>query len=205
MELLDRYLPVFKQVLQMIGDPSQFDDYEQSRQTCICQLEQATYEAEHLDVSKEEKEAAQVAIIAWLDETVLRSSLSWRQRWQSELLQRKYLKITIAGEHFFTLLNQLEPCHKQARKVFLFCLQQGFQGQYNSPDDQPALQAVIDEQRNLCLPKMWQQWPNDAVIVPGLPAPAVTTTQRQRPLLSMTAGVALLYAVLYFILHHYVF
>ncbi|CNK96942.1 Uncharacterized protein conserved in bacteria [Yersinia enterocolitica] len=204
MALLDHYLPVFKQVLQMTGNPVQYEDYEQSRQTCAALLEQAIDEGKQQDVSEEEKEAAQVAVIAWLDETVLRSALSWRQRWQGELLQRKYLNITVAGERFFMLLSQLDPLYVQAREVFLFCLQQGFQGQYSSSDDQPALKAVIIEQRHLCLPEAWQTWPNDAEIVPQLTAPADTLTRRLSPMLALFAGIALQYTFLFFFLFHYI-
>lgn len=204
MELLDRYLPVFKHVLEMFGDPTRFEDYEKSRQTCVFLLEQAIDEAGQLDISEEEKEAARVAVIAWMDETVLCSALPWRQHWQSELLQRKYLNITVAGECFFTLLSQLDPAHEQARTVFLFCLQQGFHGQYSSPDDRHALQAIIVEQRSLCLPDGWQRWPNEAAIVPCAPAPIGTMTQRLRPLLTWTVSITLLYAILYSFLHSYV-
>lgn len=204
MTLLDAYLPVFKQVLQMAGDPALFDNYEQSRQSCVSLLEQAFYVVREQNISEEEKDAAQVAAIAWLDETVLRSALPWRQRWQGELLQRKYLHISVAGERFFTLLNQLVPAHVQARPVFLFCLQQGFRGQFSAPDDEPALQAVIHEQRCLCLPDAWQTWPNETPVTPILPAPAAAMTQHLRPLLTLSTGVVLLYTALFFLLHHYV-
>ncbi|WP_237932244.1 DotU family type IV/VI secretion system protein [Buttiauxella sp. S19-1] len=205
MSLLDCYLPVFKQVLKIIGTPSQFDDYQLTRHDCIQLLDLSIKTAGELDISEKEKEAARAAVIAWLDETVLRSELIWRHHWQGELLQRKYLNITIAGEHFFTLLNQLDPLDEQARLVFLFCLQQGFQGQYSSPDEQPALREVICEQRRFCLPEEWLTWPNEALIVPKPPASMGTMTQRLRPLLTMSVSVALLYTIIYFSLYHYVF
>ncbi|MGN7915242.1 DotU family type IV/VI secretion system protein [Enterobacter sp. 22466] len=202
MALLDHYLPVFKQVLQMTGNPGQYDDYEQDRQACIVLLEQAIDNARQQDVSESEKDAAHVAVIAWLDETILRSALSWRQRWQGELLQRKYLNITVAGERFFTLLDQLDPLHHQAREIFLFCLQQDFQGQYRLPDDKSALKTVIAEQRRLCLPDAWQTWPNDAAIAPPAPAPTDNLSRGLAPLLMLLAGIVLQYAFLYFFLLH---
>jgi len=205
MPLLDSYLPVFKQVLHMTAAPAMFDDYPQSRQTCINILDHAIREAAQQDVGEEEKEAAQVAVIAWLDETVLCSMLTWRHRWQCELLQRKYLNITVAGEYFFTCLSQLDPAHVQARKVFLFCLQQGFHGQYSSPDDRQTLEQEIAEQRRLCLPEAWQTWPNEAAIVPAPFIPAGTVTQHLRPLMSTAIGILLLYTILYFSLYHYMF
>lgn len=201
--LLDCYLPVFKQVLQMVNNPERFEDYQQSRQTCLSLLEQAIHETKELDVREEEKVTAQEAVISWLDETVLRSHLLWRHHWQCELLQRKYLNTTVAGERFFTLLNQLGADQNQVREVFLFCLQLGFQGQYASPDDQSVLQNVIAEQRRMCLSEAWQFWPNQEPVVPShstVPGPV-----RQRPgfLLIMT-GIMLLYIILYIFFSAYV-
>lgn len=206
MSLLDCYLPVFKQMLKMIGAPAQFVDYEQNRHDCLSLLDLAISAAGKQDISKEEKESARMAVIAWLDETVLCSELPWRHRWQNESLQRKYLNITIAGERFFTLMSQLEPVHKQAHEVFLFCLQYGFHGQYISPEEQPSLEALIRQQRSLCLPDAWQTWPNEASIVPDLPArmPTSSVVQRLSSLLAWVFGVAAIYAAIYFFLNYYI-
>lgn len=203
-ELLDCYLPVFKQVMRLVTEPTDIAEYEASRQICIERLEQAMQDAYSQDVSEEEKDAARFAVVAWLDETILCSALPWRHLWQGELLQRKYLDITVAGERFFSYLDQLAPDSKQARKVFLFCLQNGFHGQYSTPDSTPALLSVVEAQRQLCLPQAWQAWPNDAAITPytiDKPAPLLL---KKHLLLSMITGVFLLYGALFFLLHHYV-
>lgn len=204
MRLIDCYIPVFKQIIQITGNQASFENYDDCRQRCITGLDQAIHMAGELDASEDEKEAARTAVIAWIDETILRSTLSWRQHWQGELLQRKYLNITVAGERFFTQLSQLAPTHDQARTVFLFCLQQGFCGQYSTPDDQPALLEVIAQQRKLCLPDDWLYWPNEATITPDTPALPEPRSLRRRPLLTLSVAVVLLYGILYLFLHHYV-
>ncbi|MRT15096.1 DotU family type IV/VI secretion system protein [Enterobacteriaceae bacterium RIT711] len=204
MELLDFYLPVFKLVLQMTGEPNKFGDYDETRQTCIVLLEQAINNAGQLEVSEEEKEAACIAVITWLDETILRSSLPWCQRWQSELLQRKYLNFTVGGERFFTQLTQLSPSQKQARIVFLFCLQNGFRGQYTTPNDLDALQTLIVEQRSLCLPEICQIWPNDAPITSSICVSRATILHPLRHLFFMAVGVSLLYGLFFYFLYYYV-
>lgn len=202
-ELLDCYLPVFKLVQNITGDPTVNSDYEMARQQCINQLEQAFVHASQLDVNEKEKEAACFAVIAWLDETVLCSTLPWRSRWLCELLQRKYLNTTIAGERFFTELAQLTPADRQARCVFLFCLQNGFHGQYSSPEAQPALQSIIGDLRSEVLPDVWQSWPNEAPIIPSSFSKPVTKRLTRSPLLSMLAVLTLLYGMLFFFLYHY--
>lgn len=205
MSLLDQYLPVFKQVLYMTSEPTVFTDYEAGRQCCIDKIEQAIHDAEQQDVSEKQKELSTLAVIAWLDETILRSTLPWCQRWQTELLQRKYLNITIGGELFFTRLAELDLKYKDAREVFLFCLQHGFRGRYNGSSDLPALQALITKQRELCLPDVWQSWPNDAPITPVLNVSTGTISQHLRHLLTITAGVIVFYAILFCLLYHYIF
>lgn len=201
--LLDCYLPVFRQVLDMIAEPASFTEYTDARQACLLRLERAFQLASQLDISEEEKADAQFAVIAWVDETVLCSSLPWCEHWQSELLQRKYLNITVAGERFFTSLAQLDPAHHQARRVFLFCLQNGFHGQYSAPDDDAPLQEIIAEQRALCLPESWQSWPNDSAITPATCGETVTTPLHKRLLLRSTLMLLLLYGFLFLLLYHY--
>lgn len=204
MTLLDCYLPVFKIVLQMTDDPVSFSDYVNSRHKCITVLEQSMSNAKEHYVNETEKDAVRTAVIAWTDETIMRSDLPWRQLWQSELLQRKYLNITVAGERFFTLLGQLETEHNQARSVFLFCLQQGFCGQYSTPDDQPALLEVIVQQRSLCLPDSWRSWPNEAVITPVTQVFSESRLLHHRPLLFLSVAIMLMYLSIFVFLLHYV-
>jgi type VI secretion system protein ImpK len=203
-ELLDCYLPVFKQIISMTSNLETCTEYGLSRQSCIEQLELAMNHAGELDTSEDDKEAAHLAVVAWLDETILCSGLPWRQNWQSELLQRKYLDTTIAGERFFTRLEQLDPACEQARKVFLFCLQNGFHGRYSRPEDVPALQEIISAQRQLCLPGAWLNWPNDAAITPPVIRQPALQLLTKRPLLNVTVGVALLYGALFSLLHNYI-
>lgn len=202
-ELLDCYLPVFRRVLHIIAEPTSFADYAQTRLSCLVTLEQAIHHTGGLDAPEKEKEAARFAVIAWLDETILCSTLPWRQRWQGELLQRKYLNMTIAGERFFTHLTQLDPAYRQARTVFLFCLQNGFHGQYSTPTGEEALQEVIAEQRALCLPEDWQTWPNTTEITPLSGGESVLMPFRKRLVLKMPLALASMYGVLFLILHHY--
>ena len=162
MRLLDCYLPIFKLASLVAQQPEDFADYDAFRKLCITRLEQAVHEAEQHEMSDFERDQAFFAVVVWLDETVLCSALLFAQNWRTDLLQRKYFQTSIGGETFFVKLSQLKEEHKQARCVFLFCLQSGFNGKYSAAQERSALSSLIKQQRHLCLPKEWLLWPNDA-------------------------------------------
>ncbi|EAY3718182.1 DotU family type IV/VI secretion system protein [Salmonella enterica] len=203
-ELIDCYLPVFKLVIQITSDPTSFTDYKSTRGSCISSLELAGNYAEYTDTCDTEKFAARFAVIAWMDEIILRSSLSWRQNWQSELLQRKYLDITTAGERFFTDLDELSPEHVQARKVFLFCLQNGFRGRYITSDSRSELLAVIENLRRLVLPEEWLWWPNETAVTPFCTRQFIITSRSRHPFLLTLLIIAFMYAFLFSLLYQFI-
>lgn len=203
-ELIDCYLPVFKLVIQITSDPTSFTDYKSIRGSCISRLELAGNYAEYTDTADTEKSAARFAVIAWMDEMILRSSLSWRQNWQSELLQRKYLNITTAGEHFFTDLDALPPEHVQARKVFLFCLQNGFRGRYITSDSRPELLAVIENLRRLVLPEEWLRWPNEAAVTSFCTRQFIITARSRHPFPLLLIIITFMYTFLFFLLYQFI-
>lgn len=205
MELLHCYLPLFRNVLQITSEPQHFTDYESVRENCVRQLEQSVNEACNLDIGENEKEIACFAVIAWIDEMILRSELLWKPRWQSELLQRKYLNITVAGARFYTLLAQLSPDWQQARCIFLFCLQNGFQGQYNSQTDRTKLASIEFTLREQCLPPPWQIWPNDAEITPYNTNIQPECFLHKHSFMKITVALAFLYASIFIAFYHYIF
>lgn len=200
-ELIDCYLPVLKKTLKIINTSSNLADYTASRMEIITKLEKSLDDAMKLDIEKHEKDAAKLAVIAWIDERILCSTISWCHIWQNEPLQRKYLGTNIAGKQFFTELKNLSTISFQARKVFLFCLQNEFHGQYNSPENENRLADLITIQRQICFPNQWRSWPNEALITPeaiGLPA---NNLPGRHWLTILTVSTTLLYAVVYFILY----
>jgi type VI secretion system protein ImpK len=152
-----------------------FSDYHHFHQKCIRSIEQAVQDALQLELSDRERDDALFAVVVWLDERILSSALRESQRWRTNLMQRRYFQTTVGGNEFFNRLNKLEEEHQQARSVYLFCLQCGFHGKYGT-QDADDLATVIEQQRKRCLPKNWQEWPNNEAITP------VTIPQRRSPL-----------------------
>lgn len=125
-------------------------------------LEQARRESE-LHHEQEECEEAFFAVVLYLDERVLCSTVPWVKEWRSELLQMHYFTLSVGGEAFFTRLDGIDINNTQLRIVYLFCLLMGFHGKYTRQDAKLLLQRIESERQ--CLPETWRQWPNDACLV----------------------------------------
>lgn len=89
--------------------------------------------AKKLDVSPEDVHAAKYAFCAAVDENILHSQFNIRESWARRPLQLILFGDQLAGEHFFTRLEDLRAkgaLHLQALEVFHMCLLLGFQGKY---------------------------------------------------------------------------
>ena len=89
--------------------------------------------AKHPDAQRipaDELEEARFALVAWADETVLRSDWSGRDEWLRELLQLQLFRTNRAGDEFYDHLARLRPDQNHAREVYFFCLVLGFEGRY---------------------------------------------------------------------------
>jgi len=103
--------------------------------------------AKHPDVQRlaaDDVEEARFALVAWADETILRSSWSGRDEWLRDPLQLQLYRTNRAGEEFHDHLARLRPDQNQARAVYFLCLAFGFEGRYAG---QPAERAEIMRQQ----------------------------------------------------------
>ncbi len=85
-------------------------------------------------------EEARFALVAWMDEVVLRSDWSGRDAWEREPLQLQLFRTNRAGDEFYEHLERLAPGQTAAREIYFFCLALGFEGGYVGHDaDRRAL------------------------------------------------------------------
>ena len=196
MTLLDCYLPVFKLAAEFAYQSALFADYDTFRAICLSRIEGAVKDADYQDVTDFDRDQAFFAVVVWLDETVLCSAQPFAQRWRYDLLQRKYFQTSIGGEMFFVRLNDLKEEHLQVRRVFLFCLQNGFHGKYSAAQDGHALSVLIGQQRQHCLPHAWQQWPNDAPLTPVSVRKRSSLASSKGNVVLALLGLAVFYATL---------
>lgn len=98
-------------------------------------------------VAATELEEARFALVAWLDETVLRTTWAGRDEWQREPLQLQLFRTNRAGDEFYEHLARLRPDQADAREVYLLCLALGFEGHYAGQEaERRALMAREYEQ-----------------------------------------------------------
>ena len=82
----------------------------------------------------DEVEEARFALVAWADETILRSDWSGRDDWLQDLLQLQLFRTNRAGDEFYDHLARLRADQHQAREVYFLCLALGFEGRYAGRD-----------------------------------------------------------------------
>jgi type VI secretion system protein ImpK len=109
------------------------------RQRITGLLEAMNARASEAGIPPADLNEALYAIVAFMDEQILRSQWSGRQQWMSQPLQLTYFNENTAGEGFFQRMQALEQRPNQAHvlEIYYLCLTLGFRGKY-------ALQAAGD-------------------------------------------------------------
>ena len=89
--------------------------------------------AKKLDANPEQIHLAKFAFCATTDEIILKSSFNAREEWARRPLQLTLFGEQLAGESFFTKLEELRAkgaANVQVLEVYHMCLLMGFQGKY---------------------------------------------------------------------------
>jgi len=99
------------------------------------------------------------ALVAFIDEQILRSEWPGRMQWLARPLQLAHYGENTAGEGFFTRMEQLreQPARAHVLEVYFLCVALGFQGVYAVRGDDGTL-AMISERAS-------------ALLLRGLPSP----------------------------------
>jgi type VI secretion system protein ImpK len=146
------YVLLFEQThLQAGAQPP----YEQVRRDITTLLEQQKAAAKRQGMLEQDFQDACFAVIAWVDETILKLS-TWQHHstWNAFPLQQEYYQIRTAGEDLFERLERLRPDQQEVREVYYLCLGLGFNGQYFlGLEDELKLNQIRHEQaRHLTRP-----------------------------------------------------
>jgi len=112
------------------GDPGDAEEVRRRVDRALYRLE---LDAREAGIPDREVEAAKYALCAFLDETILVSTLPMREQWSAHTLQLDLFGEHLAGEGFFQRLAEMGKGlaeHEQAAEVYYLCLALGFEGKY---------------------------------------------------------------------------
>jgi len=138
---------------------------------------------------------ARYALVAFIDEQILKSSWSGRGEWMNQPLQLGLYRENNAGENFFARMRALlnQGGRQVALQVYYLCLALGFRGAYGMTNNAPALASFTDAAQR----EVVQRLPAASKISPhALPrdrADAVLTSRA--PLIGLLVGCALVVLV----------
>ncbi len=148
MTICDLLSPVLSYVLLLTKTP---DTRRQSgltiRDHCLALLKQQRAMAVSQRVSMRDYDDAEFAVVAWIDETVMRaahrdSNNDWLVQWQRHSLQKELFDTECAGEDFYKKLANLRPEQSAVRELYYFCLRLGFRGQYKEQSQEAQFAQV---------------------------------------------------------------
>jgi type VI secretion system protein ImpK len=174
------------------------------RQELLGLLEAFRHDPEARMMPPQELEEACFALVAWADETVLRTSWAGHDDWAREPLQLSLYRTNKAGDEFFEHLERLRPEMVQARQVYFLCLALGFEGQYAGHDaDRRALLTRQYEMLRTAGVAV-EPGPREALVPPAYDLEIELEPRRGGrlwPLLAtMVVGAVGLYVLLWFLL-----
>lgn len=123
--------------------------FSEYRRTVLAARDEFRVQARRIRVPEEDVEAAEYALVAFVDEMVAISSWSGADQWRREPLEMKLFNRTEAGDEFFKRIDALRDSHHQALEVYYLCLILGFEGGLRSEDPQKRedLSSKIDSLR----------------------------------------------------------
>lgn len=129
------------------GQPS-YEDVQKQYQQLFARADKKRRDC---GFSDGEWESAFFAICAWIDESILCSDWSERERWALAQLQRAHFNTTNAGEEFFLRLERLDHDAKSIREVYAYCLALGFKGRYFLSEGQSRLEEIREANLDLII------------------------------------------------------
>jgi type VI secretion system protein ImpK len=161
------------------------------RQQLVAALDKMVSRGRRAELPDRDLAEARYALVALLDEQVLRASWSGRSEWMSRPLQFELYRDNNAGEDFFVRLGALLRSGDRAPavQVYYLCLALGFEGIYAQNGDRRSLAKFVHAARQ----QLAAVLPATDLLSPhGLPARAASASTRSgSPWLWLLAGTLL--------------
>ena len=160
------------------------------RQRIIDVLDRMVGAARAAQVPEAEIAEARYALVAFIDEQILKSSWAGRVEWMNQPLQLTLYREVTAGENFFARMRALlnHGGHESALEIYYLCLALGFRGAYGLSGNAAALSSFADAARE----RVSQRLPSAAKLSPSaLPRDRAREERSNRgALIGLVAGCA---------------
>src|SRR5688572_32390015 len=120
------------------------------RQRMISSLDRMVSDGRRLGIADADLAEARYALVAFIDEQVMRSDWSGRADWMARPLQLDLYRENTAGENFFVRLRALLRAGDRpvAVEIYYLCLVLGFQGAYRDSGESQALEKFTRAARD---------------------------------------------------------
>jgi type VI secretion system protein ImpK len=165
------------------------------RQRIIDVLDRMVGAARAANVPEQEIAEARYALVAFIDEQILKSSWPGRVEWMNQPLQLTLYREVTAGENFFARMRALlnHGGHEFALEIYYLCLALGFRGAYGISGNAAALSSFTDAAKE----RVTQRLPSAAKLSPSaIPRDRAKAARGNRgALIGLVAGCAVMVLV----------
>jgi type IV/VI secretion system ImpK/VasF family protein len=133
--LREIFTPLIARVLLFAQTPASAQGvFPAIRKEINALLEEQKALVKRYEIAPQEYDNARFAVIAWLDEVMLKAthaeSQEFYQQWKRAPLQAELYNTANAGEEFFERLEKLRPSQKEVNEIYHLSLSLGFRGRY---------------------------------------------------------------------------
>jgi type VI secretion system protein ImpK len=120
------------------------------RQRLIGSLERMVSDGRRMGVADADLAEARYALVAFIDEQIMRSDWAGRADWMTRPLQLELYRENTAGENFFVRLRSLLRAGDRpvAIEIYYLCLVLGFQGAYRDGGEPQAVEKFTRAARD---------------------------------------------------------
>lgn len=109
-------------------------------------LDQMSRKAEEAGLALNDINDIKYAVVAFIDEQILKSEWPGRMQWLARPLQLALFGENTAGEGFFVRMEQLrdQPARAHVLEIYFLCVALGFQGVYAVRGDDGTLSSITE-------------------------------------------------------------
>jgi type VI secretion system protein ImpK len=170
-----------------IGDGRSLPSADALRQSMMALLADFVARCRNARIPDTEIAEARYAIVAFIDDRVLRSNWTGRTEWMSNPLQLQFFREYTAGENFFARMRALgqRGAPFWALEVYYTCIALGFVGALRGAGGQQSAHAYAEPARLLLLAGT-----NPTSIAPNAIPPAQPVARRRPPPVALGAVLA---------------